>query len=161
MASSVSSVLQVRLLAAADQQAGTGITLPSGVTLSALGAAPGTPRPAAPQQLGLQGPQLERRSFPCFICGKEFGYPHHMRRHVETVHTLYPSYVFCPECGRVYKNKNSLSVHMSMYHNSQRRAAQREQALQAAAQAQAQAAVGAWQADMSSMATARQAWPAE
>ena len=88
----------MRLLAAADQQAGAGITLPSGVTLSALGAAPSTPRPAAPlpppagtaAAAGLQGPQMERRSFPCFICGKEFGYPHHMRRHVETVHTLYP-----------------------------------------------------------------------
>ena len=73
------------------------------------------------------------------------------------------SYVFCPECGRVYKNKNSLSVHMSMYHNSQRRAAQREPALQAqaAAQAQAQAAAGVWQADASSLAAARQPWPAE
>ena len=80
----------VRLLAAADQQAGAGITLPSGVTLSALGAAPSALRPALGPQPAGQGAQLERRSFPCFICGKEFGYPHHMRRHVETVHTLYP-----------------------------------------------------------------------
>ena len=81
----------MRLLAAADQQAGAGgITLPSGVTLSALGAAPPAalagPLGAPPRLLD----RVDRRSFPCFICGKEFGYPHHMRRHVETVHTMFP-----------------------------------------------------------------------
>ena len=51
----------------------------------------------------------------CSFCGKTFTEPGNLKVHIRDLHTN-PQPWPCPVCQKVFKSKNSLANHRSLYH---------------------------------------------
>ena len=58
--------------------------------------------------------------FQCKVCGKTNLRKHHIVNHVEAVHFPHMFKYSCHYCGKEYKSKNSLDVHVSTSHREER-----------------------------------------
>ncbi|KAJ1524865.1 hypothetical protein ONE63_009731 [Megalurothrips usitatus] len=52
----------------------------------------------------------------CWVCGKEFANPANVQRHLDNIHGKDQGPFQCPVCGKLAKNRHSLSFHVYQYH---------------------------------------------
>lgn len=57
--------------------------------------------------------------FGCYICGASFRNNASLKVHVRDIHEETNCYV-CKFCDKVFKSKNTLANHRSLYHKGQR-----------------------------------------
>ena len=57
------------------------------------------------------------KKYGCTLCGKTMAARHHMRNHIET-HMAVVHNCEVPGCSKVFKTRNSRTVHYSTYHKT-------------------------------------------
>jgi len=64
--------------------------------------------------------QSQSKDYECHYCGKVFKEANYLKVHIRDIHENYTQYK-CPFCeDKVFKSKNTLANHKSLYHKSQR-----------------------------------------